>query len=106
MNKKHFLLSLLSVISGIAFAQKKNDDYQLNIHKTALPIKIDGAGDEEAWKESEVAKDFFMVLPMDTSFARVRTEVRMTYDDQNLYLLATCYNALPGPYFVESLRRD
>jgi hypothetical protein len=47
-----------------------------------------------------------MVLPMDTSKAKVRTEVRMTYDENNLYLLATCFHLLPGRYFVESLRRD
>lgn len=47
-----------------------------------------------------------MVLPMDTSRARVRTDVRMTYDSKNLYLIAVCYQAVPGPYFVESLRRD
>ena len=62
--------------------------------------------DETAWLEADVASDFFMVLPMDTSMARVRTEVRMTYDDQNLYLIATCFHLLPGRYFVESLRRD
>ena len=62
--------------------------------------------DEAAWLEANVASDFFMVLPMDTSMAKVRTEVRMTYDDQNLYLIATCFHLLPGRYFVESLRRD
>jgi hypothetical protein len=62
--------------------------------------------DEPAWLEADVATDFFMVLPMDTSMARVRTDVSMTYDDQNLYLIATCYHLLPGRYFVESLRRD
>ncbi len=89
-----------------ASAQKKNEAYQLNIRKTALPLKIDGVMDEEAWQQTDVANDFFMVTPMDTSIARVRTEVRMTYDDKNIYLIALCYNALPGSYYVESLRRD
>jgi hypothetical protein len=104
--KKLFLVSLLWLLYAPIHAQKKNESYQLHINKTALPITIDGEMNEEAWKRCEVAKDFFMVLPMDTSSARVRTEVRMTYDDKNLYLLASCYNAVPGPYFVESLRRD
>jgi hypothetical protein len=30
----------------------------------------------------------------------------MAYDDRNIYLSAVCYHALPGPYYVESLRRD
>ena len=62
--------------------------------------------DEPAWKDAETATDFYMVLPMDTSAAKVRTDVKMTYDDKNLYLVAICFHALPGPFYVESLRRD
>ena len=47
-----------------------------------------------------------MVLPMDTSLAQVNTLVKMTYDAHHIYLLAICYNERPGPYMVESLRRD
>ncbi|MGC3970171.1 MAG: hypothetical protein QM775_23435 [Pirellulales bacterium] len=55
--------------------------------------------------QAEAANNFFMVLPMDTSLAKVNTEVRMTYDNENLYLLATCYHG-GGKYMVESMRRD
>src|SRR5689334_9934819 len=82
-------------------AQKKNAAFALPIHRTTAPIHIDGKIDEEVWKTSEVARDFYMVLPMDTSRASVKTEVMMTYDSSKLYLLAICYNALPGPYMVE-----
>lgn len=61
---------------------------------------------EESWHNAETAGDFFMVLPMDTSHAKVRTEVRMTYDSSNLYIIAVCYLNRPGPYMIESLRRD
>ncbi len=47
-----------------------------------------------------------MVSPMDTSYAKVLTEVRMTYDDENLYISATCYQPNAKLYAVESLRRD
>ena len=92
--------------SVVVFGQKKNSSYQLTIKKSPTPIRIDGVMNEEAWKNAEVAKDFHMVLPMDTSAAQVHTEVRMTYDEHNLYLIAVCLHALPGPYIVESLRRD
>ncbi|HVG13556.1 MAG TPA: DUF5916 domain-containing protein [Chitinophagaceae bacterium] len=104
---KRFLLLITPwLLCTTATAQKKNDSYQLHIKETTLPITVDGVMNEQSWMECEVAKDFYMVLPMDTSSARVRTEVRMAYDDKNLYLIATCFNAVPGPYFVESLRRD
>jgi hypothetical protein len=87
-------------------AQKKNEAFQLQLKSASSPIKIDGIMDEEAWLQADVASAFFMVLPMDTSMAKVKTEVRMAYDQQNLYLIATCFHLLSGRYFVESLRRD
>ncbi|HYG38690.1 MAG TPA: DUF5916 domain-containing protein, partial [Cytophagales bacterium] len=104
--KTSLLLFLLCFFTLTLSAQKKNDSYRLNIKKASSPIIIDGEINEAAWLEAEVAEDFYMILPMDTSFAQVKTEVRMTYDDDNLYLVATNYEALPGPNVVESLRRD
>jgi len=88
------------------YGQKPNKSYRLEIRKASSPIQIDGAMTEQAWKDADVARHFYMVLPMDTSYADVRTDVRMTYDDENLYLLAVCYRPDPGPNVVESLRRD
>ncbi|HYK46979.1 MAG TPA: hydrolase, partial [Parafilimonas sp.] len=87
-------------------AQKKNSAYQLHIHRTHSEINIDGAMDDSAWQGAESASNFFMVLPMDTSHAQVPTEVKMSYDENNLYIIAICYLATPHPYMVESLRRD
>jgi hypothetical protein len=100
------LFLLFAGLSLSAVAQKKNDRFQLHIQEASSPIRIDGIIDEPAWQEAEVATDFHMILPMDTSKAMVRTEVRMTYDKEHLYLIATNFHALPGPYMVESLRRD
>ncbi len=87
-------------------AQKKNAAYRLHIHKTTSPVNIDGIADEPAWGEAETAGNFFMVLPMDTSFTNVPTEVKMSYDAQTLYIIATCYKKGAGAQMVESLRRD
>ena len=102
---------LILVLFGLAacfisVAQKINDRFELNIQKTAHTVTIDGLGDDEAWQHADVARDFNMVLPMDTSLAKVKTEVMMAYDDKAIYILAICYKAKPGPYVVESLRRD
>jgi hypothetical protein len=105
MKKFPFTLILLTLLLQLN-AQKKNEDFRLNIRKTHLPIKIDGLADDEAWKETDVAKDFFMVIPMDIDKATDKSEIRMTYDDTNIYLIATFYNSVPGRYYVESMRRD
>ncbi len=87
-------------------AQKKNAAYKYFIHRATSPIKVDGMMDEKAWLDAPVAADFCMVLPMDTSCSKVPTEVRMAYDNDNLYVVAVCYKAAQGPDMVESLRRD
>ena len=87
-------------------AQKKNAAYRLHIKETKSPVKIDGSIDEDAWKDTDVAKDFFMVLPVDTGRATQPSEIRMTYDAKHIYLAAIFYNNPPGAYVVESLRRD
>ncbi|MEY3405839.1 MAG: hypothetical protein RL161_1269, partial [Bacteroidota bacterium] len=92
-------------LTHVSFGQKKNDVFRLPIRKSTESITIDGQRTEAAWEKTEVARDFYMVLPMDTSAAELRTEVRMTYDDKNLYIFADCYHG-GWNYMVESLRRD
>ncbi len=87
-------------------AQKINANYRLAIQKASSQIAVDGVMNEQAWTDAEVATDFFMITPMDTSFARVKTDVRMSYDDTHLYLIVVNHHAVEGPYMVESLRRD
>lgn len=98
------LLAFL-LVSVASSAQKNNESYQLKLKRLTHDLRVDGVM-EDVWNEADVAKDFFAVLPMDTSFAKVRTEVRMAYDDHNLYVIAVCYLALPGPNMVESMKRD
>ena len=100
-------LTLLALVLALPLAaQKKNQSFQLHIHKTTAAIEVDGIGNDLAWQDTDVATNFYMVLPMDTGMANEPSEIRMTYDENNLYLLATFYNATKGPYYVESLRRD
>lgn len=101
-----FLVLGICIGSNFVYAQKINHNYQLPIKKSSSAIIIDGIMDEQGWLDAAVAEDFYMILPMDTSYSQVSTEVRMTYDDDNLYLLVVNHHAVPGPYYVESLRRD
>ena len=104
---RHVLCLLICALSLFAVAQKKNSQFQFHIQKTTGPIIIDGSDNETAWQQAETASSFFMVLPMDTSRASVKTDIKMTYDDRNIYIIAICWLPKRGqPYMVESLRRD
>jgi len=103
---KFILTIAVILILPALYGQKINKDYRINIHRTELPIKVDGKTDDPAWTTAELADNFFMVLPMDTSKSIARTTVQFCYDDKNLYLVAVCYKAQAGENMVESLRRD
>jgi hypothetical protein len=98
-----FLLSGCCIQS---FAQKPNDKYRYHIHPATSPIKLDGVADDLAWQSAETATNFFMVTPMDTSFAQCNTEVKMTYDKHNMYILVINHKPVKGSLIVESLKRD
>lgn len=104
MKKICLVIGLLS--SMTIAAQKKNAAFRLNIHRTFTPVQVDGSVNDPAWEKAARADKFYMVLPMDTSMAQVPTDVRMCYDDQNLYIIAICYKKITGVNMVESLRRD
>ena len=99
------LLALFCLPANPVLCQTKNSNYILNIHRSPSAITIDGVMDEAGWQQTEKTGNFKRVLPMDTGFASVITEVRMTYDNDNLYLMATCYHG-KTKYMVESMRRD
>lgn len=78
---------------------------QLPIRKTAEPIKLDGILDDAAWQNAFVAKDFQLNFPVDTAQAPFQTEVRVTFNNQFLYIGFTCFDD-NKPYIVQSLKRD
>ncbi|MFZ9743072.1 MAG: sugar-binding protein, partial [Chitinophagaceae bacterium] len=105
MKKILALLLLALAINNLAFPQRKNEEYKYFIKQKSAPIQIDGTVDA-AWSTAQTATDFNMVLPMDTSKAHVRTEVKMAYDSTGIYLLAINYIDPGQKFMVESLKRD
>ncbi len=85
---------------------KYNKNFVYNVKKATAPISIDGVLDEPDWLLAQKAKDFRLVLPIDTGFAYQQSEVMMTYDDKALYLGFIFYDSIPGKRIMESFRRD
>ena len=83
-----------------------NSHYVLHIRKMEGTITLDGVIDEEDWLRADVADNFFMVTPYDTSYSEAKSEIRMTYDDDAIYLAMIFFDVIEAPRVVESLRRD
>ena len=69
-------------------------------------IKLDGSLDEAAWRKSEVSSDFTQSYPAPGKPAPDRTEIRVLYDDDALYVGLKMFDAHPDSVVAGLARRD
>lgn len=101
------LLGLSILYSPQVRGQKINKDYVLRIDKTHEQVVLDGLLNESVWETADVADHFAMILPQDDTAATQFSEVRMTYDQKNIYIAVIFFNNnVKGDYVVESYKRD
>ena len=79
---------------------------EYHISKATDEIVLDGELNETSWQNAQRLDDFAQTYPTDTAAAQTRTEVMLTFDDQNLYIAAICHDELDGKYVVQSMKRD
>ena len=100
-----FFCASIAVYNAPLAAQQKTRE--IHIKRAQGKIEVNGKLDESDWQAAEMSSNFWQVLPIDTIAARSQTELRLTYDDNYLYLSAVCRNAVTqGNYIMQSLKRD
>ncbi len=96
------------LMATTAFAQAAVD---IPISRAAVPPKIDGVLDDEAWKVTPLPMTFdqwksYNPVRGDTMPEIFRTEVRITYDDRNIYFAFHCFDNEPAKIRTNVSRRD
>jgi hypothetical protein len=69
-------------------------------------IVLDGRLDEAFWSNPVPAADFIQIDPANGSPATERTEVRIVFNGEALYLGVTCFDSDPDGWIGWQLRRD
>ena len=98
------LLLFFLFTTNICLSQDKKS---LNIQRTYNAPKIDGVLNDSIWKKANVATDFVSFKPEigNTLPFEHRTEVRMTYDDNAIYVSAYLYDD-PSKIMSQLTSRD
>ncbi|UXX78808.1 carbohydrate binding family 9 domain-containing protein [Reichenbachiella carrageenanivorans] len=74
---------------------------------TTEGIRIDGKLIEIPWKNAPVTHDFYRIEPRQGGTYRYQTQVRLLYDEKNLYVGVFCTDSLGKKGIrVQDLRRD
>ncbi len=70
------------------------------------PVHIDGVLDEAAWAAAPVATDFTQSYPQPAAAPSERTEIRVLYDAEALYVGARMFDSEPDSIAAQLARRD
>ncbi len=100
-------LVVLATLVGNADAQQPSPRPELRAHRLATAPQVDGEVlSEVLWQAVDVATGFVQVQPFEGEEATEKTEVRVAFDDQALYIAVVCYDSEPGLLAVSDSRRD
>ena len=72
------------------------------VRATQAP-KLDGDLSDEVWKSAEPYTGFLMVEPKPNQEPTERTELRILYDESNLYIGVRCYDSEPSRIAANSM---
>jgi len=101
-----FFIFCFILLPFLSVAQE-NDKKKLNIQRTSNPPKIDGDLSDEVWQQAQEAKDFIQFRPnvgvKDST--EIKTVVKITYDDEAIYVGAYLYDD-PSKIMKQLTTRD
>ncbi|HXH07022.1 MAG TPA: DUF5916 domain-containing protein [Vicinamibacterales bacterium] len=80
--------------------------WEIRAARTDAPIRIDGRLDDAGWRLAEPVVDFYQRERNEGLPASERTEVRVVYDEQNLYVGFRCYDSEPERVRARAIFRD
>ncbi|NNK69424.1 MAG: carbohydrate binding family 9 domain-containing protein [Flavobacteriaceae bacterium] len=98
---KKLLLILIGLIASNAFSQNKS----VTVKYISETITLDGVLNEPAWATADIATNFWQYFPTDSLQATQQAEIKMLFDDTNLYV-GIKVNAPTSDFVIPSLRRD
>jgi hypothetical protein len=100
-----FPFLLIAQTDSLGNQLNNTNDFQVAIKKAEKPMVVDGILDEADWATAKTAKDFWMKYPDNKNRAETKTEVRLTYDDHNLYIGIVCSDS-SRKHIIPTLKRD
>src|SRR6267378_4053282 len=87
-------------------SQESKGPRRVHTIRTTDPIKVDGILDEPAWSLAQPATDFLQQQPNEGAAASERTEVRVLFDDKNIYIGIQAFDSDPAQINARELVRD
>jgi len=95
-------LICMPLYSGSSVQRKQYKAKKINPH----PPAINGKLDEVVWEKAYVGGDFMQISPHEGQAPSQKTDFKIMYDNENLYIAVRAYDDKPGRIVRRMCRRD
>ena len=103
----HTRAVVVTILSALAASAAAQDRPQIEPVRATEPPSIDGRLDDVVWQTPALPEtDWLTYNPLNGDDIRQRTEVRVAYDDRNLYFSFRCIDPEPDKVRGTLSRRD
>ena len=96
---------LIPVLAGTALAER-NAHPPVQAVRLAEPVSVDGVLSEAVWQNGSAVTQFTMRDPIEGVDPTERTEVRIAYDEEAIYIGARMHDMAPDSIVARLARRD
>src|SRR5688572_25212729 len=104
---KYKVQLILLLLLLLAFAETRGQaDQFYETKKTVIVPEIDGVLNDSAWQGVAATADFVQTLPVEGAAPTEKTEVKIIYDDNALYVAVMLYDSEPDKILSELGNRD
>jgi hypothetical protein len=105
-----FLSLLCAAAPARLSAQGQVDEIEVRKILSACPVRepitLDGFLTENAWQSVAPTTDFIQRELLEGAPPSEKTEVRILYDEENLYIGVKCYDSEPDAILRREMNRD
>ncbi len=106
MNPLSSLVKSAIFLALLAAAVQARELPVVEARRTSVPPNIDGRLDDEVWLQAPPRADFFQREPLEGAPPTERTEVRILFDDENIYFALRCFDSQADRLVANHMRRD
>ncbi len=100
------VLTLFSLLTISFLFRLSAEEREISAQEISRPVSVDGNLDDPQWQRATKVSGFVQKEPEEGSPASEITELRVLYDDENLYIGVFCFDSQPDKIVANQMRRD
>jgi hypothetical protein len=100
------LMGPISILAQIPTTRSDGDRLRVDAVESTDGVRVDGVLDEEVWSRARPVSGFVQAEPREGQPASERTEVRVAWDAENLYIGAYLHDSDPDGLVTTDIKKD